>query len=67
MLSHEGLPLVLAVKGPIPAAEIGLYLLPARDCEKPWLHSDIHPEGLGYLRVSSPVLLGRAGPSQTHP
>jgi len=46
-VSHEGLSLLLAVKGPIPAAGIGLHLLPARDCEKPWLHPDIHPEDLG--------------------
>lgn len=63
MLSHEGLPLLLAVKGPIPAAEIGLYLFPARDCEKPWLHPDIHPEVLAILESVLRVLLGSVGPS----
>lgn len=35
------------------ATGIGLHLLPARDYEKPWLHSNIYLEGLGYPRASS--------------
>lgn len=52
-ISREGLPLLLAIKGPMRAAGIGLHLLPARDYEKPWLHSNIYLEGLGYPRASS--------------
>lgn len=52
-VSREGLPLLLAIKGPTRAAGIGLHLLPARDYEKPWLHSNIYLEGLGYPRASS--------------
>lgn len=66
-VSHEGLPLLLAVKGPIPAAEIGLHVLSAGDCEKPLLHPNIHREGLGYPRAGSQDAAWSVGPSETHP
>lgn len=73
-MSHEGLPFLL-LKGPVPTAGIGLYLLPTKNREKPWLHPAIHLEGFCYCRASSPGFLGvldlhkptlRAGAAKVH-